>query len=317
MKEKIKELFDSTTAQQALFFNHNPSQPYFSYFTGLPLKQFEDSALALAKGKKPTIITTTLSQGLLENRKEFIEKTANNKKQFIETILKTLPEKKIGINFQEFSPASLARLKAIMKGKQLVNISKQLEKLRETKTESEKRKIASAVKITERALEKIPLLVKKGTSEKNLAKRIEIEMLENGADTTAFPPITASGKNARIPHYIPTEKKISKGFLIVDCGARFENYCADLSRTFFVGRASEKQKTLYELTFNAKKEAEKKAVLGAKASMLFNAVESVLAKQNFKMVHALGHGIGLQDHDFPRGISAKSTWKLEKGMCLA
>ena len=35
------------------------------------------------------------------------------------------------------------------------------------------------------------------------------------------------------------------------------------------------------------------------------------------MTHALGHGIGLQDHDFPTGMSSKSKWALEEKMCLA
>ncbi|MFH1235215.1 MAG: Xaa-Pro peptidase family protein [Candidatus Diapherotrites archaeon] len=317
MKEKISELFKSTCLEQALLFSRHQSQPYFSYFTGLPLSQFEGNALVLAKGKKPLVITNRLWQGLLEKRKEFDAATIEHSKEFIEMLQKKLPAGKVGANYHDFSTAGLARLKRRLKGKNLVNISKALEKLRETKTKGEIKKIARAVKITERALETVPSLVKKGITERALAKRIEIEMLENGADTTAFPVIAASGKGGAIPHYIPAEKKIGKGFLVVDCGARFENYCADLSRTFFVGRASEQEKTLYEMISRAKIAAEKKAAPGAKALELFNAAESVLSKKDFKMVHSLGHGIGLLDHDFPGGIGPKSKWKFESGMCFA
>ncbi|MCX6802692.1 MAG: Xaa-Pro peptidase family protein [Candidatus Diapherotrites archaeon] len=316
MKEKIAELFDSTGLDQILIFSRSAEQPYFQYFTSLPLNQFEGSALVLSKDRKPLVITNTLWKGLLEKNKEFNVAAAENRKAFIEILQKALPEKKVWANYHDFSTAGLSRLKRRLKGKNLANISRVLEKLRETKTKEEIRKIARAAKITEKALKIVPQLVKKGITERALAKRLEIEMLESDADTTAFPVIVASGSGGATPHYSPREKKICKGFLLVDCGARFENYCADLSRTFFVGRASEKEKGLYELVSDAKLAAEKKAVIGGRASETMKAVESSLAGQGFKMVHSLGHGIGLQDHDFPESINRKSNWHFRPGICF-
>ena len=198
-----------------------------------------------------------------------------------------------------------------------MNISKELEGLRGRKTKKEAAKIFRAVKITEHALEKVPRFFKKGMTERELALKLELEILQSGADGPSFPIIVASGKRGAIPHYISSNKKIRNGFLLIDFGARYKNYCADLSRMFYVGRAGKKERGLYSLVYNAKAAAEKKAKLGVRASAVFKAADSVLKESGHKMEHSLGHGIGLRDHDYPGGINAKAKWRLEEGMCLA
>ena len=317
MKEKIRELFAETKLEQVLLINNSPEQPWLPYFTSLPLNQFQNNALILRKGRKPLLVTTFLWHGLLKGKKGLRAVKAADRKEFLSILRKALPKKRVGVNYSEYSASGLARLKRKLKGKRLVNISKDLEALRETKTKKEDAKIFRAVKITERALERVPRFFKKGMTERELALKLELEILQSGADGTSFPIIVASGKRGAIPHYITSNKKIRKGFLLIDFGARYKNYCADLSRTFYVGKAGEKEKALYAAVHNAKLEAEKKAKLGVKASALFRAADSVLKESGHKMEHSLGHGIGLQDHDFPGGISAKAKWKLEEGMCLA
>ena len=71
-------------------------------------------------------------------------------------------------------------------------------------------------------------------SEKECVLELEYFMKKQGSETLAFPPIVASGKNAGIPHFIPSDKKIQNGFLMVDIGARYKNYCSDMSRTFLL-----------------------------------------------------------------------------------
>lgn len=317
MNEKIRELFEKTGLEQVLLFNNLIEQPYFHYFTSLPLNQFQGNALLLRKGKKPLVASTFLEYDLVKKISGLNAVKIEKKRDFIELVKKEMPKKKIGVNYSEHSIASLARLKRKLKRKKLVNVSKELQKLRETKTREEIKKISRAVKITERAIESIPSIFKKGMSERELALKLEFKILESKAGATSFPIIVASGRRSAIPHYITSNKKIRKGFLLVDFGARYKNYCADLSRTFFVGKAGKKEKEAYEIVYDAKIEAEEKAKPRVKAAVLFNATDSVLKKAGFKMVHALGHGIGLQDHDFPAGISKKSNWKLKERMCIA
>lgn len=317
MKEKVRELFKVTGLEGILLMNNLESEPWFHYFTSLPSGQFQRNALVLHRKKKPLVITTILWHGMLKEHKSLAAKKVEDRVGFIKALREALPWKKIGINRQEYTAAGLSHLRRTLKGKKLVDISGQLAKLRETKTRREQKLIARAVKITENTLNRVPELFRQGMSERELAVKLECTILESGADTVSFPVIVASGRNAAVPHHITSGKKIKHGFLLVDFGARYRNYCADLSRTFFAGKPSEKEKKLYEKVYMAKEKAEKLAVPGTKASTLFDAADSELKKSGYKMIHALGHGIGLQDHDFPTGINGKSSWKLREGMCLA
>ena len=317
MKEKAEELLRKTALKQILLMNNLESEPWFQYFTLLPLNQFQRNTLILQREKKPLVITTILWHGMLKEQAYLEAKMVENRAEFTKAMRNALPEKKVGFNRHEYTATGLSRLKRMLRGKKLVDVSRELAKLRETKTRREQRLIARAVKITENALNRVPEFFTRGMSERELAVKLECEILESRADTTSFPVIVATGKNASVPHHITSKKKIENGFLLVDFGARYRNYCADLSRTFFVGKPSEKEKKLYETVYRAKEKAEKLAVPGKKASALFNVADLELKKAGYGMIHALGHGIGLQDHDFPAGISGKSEWKLREGMCLA
>jgi len=317
MKEKISELFKNIEAEQVLLFNRFTEQPYFHYFSQLPLRQFQGNALLLGKGRKPIVTCTFLDCGAAKREKSIVAKKISSKKEFLKLLRKKFPKKTIALNYAEHSPATLSRLKKAIHGKKFVNIQPQLEKLRETKTKKEISNIRRAAELTEKAMRKIPAFYKKGMTERALAVTLETFVLEHGAQGTSFPVIVASGRNSAIPHYITSDRKIGKGFLLIDFGARYKNYCADLSRTFYVGKAGGKEKAMYSAVYNAKRKAEKAAKAGVKAPELFKAADSELKKSRFKMTHALGHGIGLQDHDFPHGIAMKSAWALQSGMCIA
>jgi Xaa-Pro aminopeptidase len=61
----------------------------------------------------------------------------------------------------------------------------------------------------------------------------------------------------------------------------------------------------------------KEILPGYKAQEAFQVADASLKKAGYKMVHSLGHGIGLRDHDFPAGISKKAKWTFKENMCLA
>ncbi len=316
MKEKIRELFKSIEAEQVLLFNRFSEQPYFHYFSQLPVQQFRGNALLLRRGSMPIVTCTFLDCGAARTKTITLKKISG-KKDFLKLVRKKFPKKTIALNYAEHSPASLAKLRKELRGKKFVNVQPQLEKVRETKTKKEIARLRKAAELTEKAMRKIPALYKKGMTERELSVELETFVLERGAQGTSFPVIVASGKHSSIPHYITSDRKIGRGFLLVDFGARYKNYCSDISRTFYVGKAGEKEREMYSAVFRAKQAAEKCAAAGVKASALFEAADSELRKSKLKMTHALGHGIGLQDHDFPRGIAKKSPWKLREKMCIA
>lgn len=119
----------------------------------------------------------------------------------------------------------------------------------------------------------------------------------------AFPPVVATGKNAAEPHHRACKDKIKKGFLVMDLGVKYRGYCADLSRTVFVGRPSKKDRYYYELVRMVQKMCVNKLRKGVRYSGLDAYARESFGDEAKYFIHALGHGVGSQIHQFPTIIS--------------
>ena len=124
-----------------------------------------------------------------------------------------------------------------------------------------------------------------------------------GADGNSFTTIAISGKRSALPHGSPSDHKISPGELIlIDGGALYHSYHADLTRTVVLGKASSEQKRLYRMVL----ETQEKALNFLKAGYLGSHVDRVardfLKELNYQEYfgHGLGHSVGLQIHEEPR-----------------
>jgi Xaa-Pro aminopeptidase len=111
------------------------------------------------------------------------------------------------------------------------------------------------------------------------------EYLRNRATGHAYTPIVASGGNACVLHYISNNAQCKDGdLLLMDCGAEYANYCADLTRTIPVnGRFSKRQKEVYNAVLNVHNEAKKLM----KAGMILNdfnaAIGDIMEAQLIKL----------------------------------
>ncbi len=314
MQEKIKELFNSIDAQTVLL---KAPDPNFYYFTQLTAEHFEGNLLVLRKGAKPMLLTTRFYSIPAAASKQLAVKQVESRKHSLKILRKNLIGKRIGLNYSFVTKNAFADLKKQLKGKKFFDASKQLAAVRAIKTDSELGKIKKAVKITEQVMHGIQALYKKGMSEKQLANAIEMQLRAKADNIVAFPPIVASGSSAAVPHHLPGDKKISKGFLLVDAGCRYKNYCADLSRTFFVGKAGEREKQLYERVFAVQQQAIDSMKPNAKCSEIFSFAAKQLERETgFPLIHGLGHGLGIEAHDFPSGFVESSNDNLKQGMVL-
>ncbi|MBI4170593.1 MAG: aminopeptidase P family protein [Candidatus Aenigmarchaeota archaeon] len=269
--------------------------------------------LILKKNSIPVLFVSELELGNYTHKKHVrVEKLDK------ESLAKELGniKGKIGLNFETQTANQLKRLKKFIKAQQ-VDISSYFEKAREVKTQAEIKKIKTACRITAEIFDRVQDLMKICRTEKNLALKLEFEARNNGADAAAFPPIIASGISSAIPHYATADKKISEGFLVVDFGVVYDGYCSDITRTFFVGMPNAYHKHMFAAVYNAKEAATKMCFAGTEARKVHNAADSVLEK-NFgeKMIHAVGHGLGLKVHDFPQGINANAPFTLKENMCI-
>jgi Xaa-Pro aminopeptidase len=119
--------------------------------------------------------------------------------------------------------------------------------LRSVKTKEELEYIRKAISITDATFRRVMKFVKPGVLENQVEAEIWHSFLSNGSTGPAYGSIIASGDRARILHYVENNQECKDGeLLLLDFGAEYAGYCADLTRTIPVnGKFSRRQKTVY------------------------------------------------------------------------
>ncbi len=188
--------------------------------------------------------------------------------------------------------------------------------MREIKDQNEIACIEKACNITDSCFLHIIDYIRPGMSEKDIAIEMQKFIIENGADGLAFDTIVASGENSSKPHAMPTNRIIQKGdAIILDFGAKYKGYCSDMTRTIFIGETTDEEKELYEFVLNVQTRAFNKYKNNADCMEIATSVQKELYSHNFNLIHALGHGVGLEIHEKPV-LSTKSNYTLKQDMVV-
>lgn len=201
----------------------------------------------------------------------------------------------------------------------LVPSGGQLEALRRRKDEHEIACLRRAGQITAQALERVLEDDLVGLSEAELAARIEYELRRESAEAPAFETLVASGAASVRLHARPQARPIASGQpLLVDAGARFGGYRADMSRTVCPGRASRRFERLHAAVLEAHAAVLAALRPGAIPAELDALARCELARHGLAraFVHGLGHGVGLESHEDP-WLVAGEIEPLEAGMVVA
>ncbi len=188
-------------------------------------------------------------------------------------------------------------------------------RLRAVKSAAELDSIRAAQKITEAALEKTLSKIRPGISEKDVDAELTYQMIKMGADGLAFDNIVAFQENTAKCHHVPTLRKLARNeMILIDCGARKNGYCSDMTRTFCLGEPIEQFKELYNCVLGAQK-----YILSIIRAGYTGKQIDMLCREYFKSFgfdrefgHALGHGVGIQIHELPK-LSATSDMELAEG----
>ncbi len=183
----------------------------------------------------------------------------------------------------------------------LVPLGSVITELREYKDEGEMENIITAQRIAENAFEHILGFITPERTEREIALELDFQMRRLGASGSSFETIAVSGAASSMPHGVPRNIKLRKGFLTMDFGAIYNGYCSDMTRTLVIGKADEEMKRVY----NTVLEAQTKAIEGihhgivcADADALArDIIDSTRYKGTFG--HSLGHGVGMDIHEAP------------------
>lgn len=178
-----------------------------------------------------------------------------------------------------------------------------VETLRERKDAGEVAQIARAADVAVCALERTLPQVKPDQTELEVAGILERALREAGSEDFPFPTIVASGPRSALPHARSSTRRLASGdFLLIDFGAVVGGYCADVTRTVTVGRASPEQRELYDVVREAHAratEAVRPGMTGRDADAL--ARDYIESRGHGALFgHSLGHGLGLEVHEAPR-----------------
>jgi Xaa-Pro aminopeptidase/Xaa-Pro dipeptidase len=183
--------------------------------------------------------------------------------------------------------------------------------------------LKKASKIIDAMFELCTKRIKKGQSESELQSilmsyAMEHEMFATGYKSTLNPLIIAGGPNGALPHAQVTGRKFANGDLIVvDLTLRYKGYVSDATRTFGLGKVSDKGKDVYEIV----KESQKKGLQVVKPNRSCKSVDDAcrdyIKKKGYGkyFIHSTGHGIGLEVHELPN-ISNYSNAVLRKNMAV-
>lgn len=134
-------------------------------------------------------------------------------------------------------------------------------------------------------------------TERDLEKYILKRFRDFGAGR-AYRPIVA-GNNSVI-HAVPRNRKFRKGFLVLDFGAKYKGWCSDMTRTIFLGRASKREKELYDLVLKCQKRCVSKVKEGVSCFELDVYSRKLLGSYKKYYRHWLGHGVGKKVHEEPK-----------------
>lgn len=180
------------------------------------------------------------------------------------------------------------------------------------KSEDEIEQIRAAQQITDAVYRHLLGVIEPDISELDLAAEIVYQHLKRGCEKMAFEPIVASGPRSALPHARPTTRKLKKGeVLLIDMGGVKNGYASDMTRTLAIGEPGERVRTVYQIVLNAQEAALEAAQAGMTAKNLDAEARSVIDNSGYGAAfsHSLGHGIGLQTHEWP-SVSSRSDAEL-------
>lgn len=219
--------------------------------------------------------------------------------------LKVLKKKNVKIGYLDeyLTTRQLFRLKHLIPKAIFVPTRNLVESLMIAKDKDEIERITGAVKISDLAFERILQIITPGVRENEIAAELEYQMKMLGAEKPSFDTIVASGYRSAMPHGIASNKKVKNGdFVTMDFGAIYKGYVSDMTRTVVVGKATTRQKKVYNLVKRAQAAGCRKAKAGMTCKALDTHVRNIISKAGYGKYfgHGLGHGIGILIHDYPR-----------------
>lgn len=157
-----------------------------------------------------------------------------------------------------------------------------------------------------------------GSQEAGIALALEQAARSRGAEGMSFETIVAAAKRSALPHGRASSSRLPRrGFCTLDFGVVLGGYCSDMTRTVCLGKATRKERAVYDSVLEAEQAAIAAVRPGVSCGEVDEAARAVLRRAGLDrwFTHSTGHGVGLEIHEGPR-VAAKQAQTLRPGMVI-
>jgi Xaa-Pro aminopeptidase len=193
------------------------------------------------------------------------------------------------------------KITARVPGVSIKNSSRIIESMRMVKSDEEIAAIEKAIAVTHQGITELLGSVKPGVTEFQLDGILEVSFKEQGAQHMAFEPIVGAGEQTTILHYEKRNQPVRAGqLLLLDVGAEWDRYAADISRTIPVdGRFTPEQARIYDIVLDAQNAAINAIKPGITVREVHEIARDVIRRSGYvdDFIHSTSHHLGLDVHD--------------------
>lgn len=208
----------------------------------------------------------------------------------------------LGIESEDLRVHEYEKIRTIFNSVNILSLEKIVIKLRAIKEIEEIKNIQKACEVTDQCLTEIIPSIHVGNTEKEIALSIEYWIKKHGYDL-AFDPIIAIDSQSAIPHYNTKEGQgviKDHSIILIDFGVKYQNYMSDITRMIFI-KPTDKMITIYEKLLEVQKQTIDLVGKEKDPKTVDRLCREQLAeKQLPNFPHSLGHGVGLEIHEYPK-----------------
>ncbi len=245
---------------------------------------------------------------------------------YVEELIKKHSIKRLWFEDCEMTVNELSVYQKRFEKTEFLYIGSALNDARAVKNSEEISFIKEAQKITDKAFSHILNFISTTKTENDVALELEYFMRSNGSEGVAFDTISVSGAKSSLPHGTPSDILLAENsFITMDFGAKFNGYCADMTRTVVLGHASDEMIRVYNTVLQAQGLAFEKIHAGVLGSIVDKAARDYIYSNGYEgcFGHSTGHGLGIDVHETPsfspnyaKTIPENSVLSVEPGIYL-
>ena len=243
---------------------------------------------------------------------------AENPWDKIKSVLPKLDFPQVAVEFDNLNVTKFKGLETVFSGT-FVNLTPTLQHMRLIKSKDEIDKMLIAGEWADKAMKIGFDHISLEATETDIIAQIEFELKKQGISKMSFDTMVLTGDNAANPHGIPTTNKIeNNALLLFDLGVETLGYTSDMTRTVAVGKPDQFKIDIYNICLEAQLTAQDMIKPGVTASQVDAAARQVIEKAGYGEYfnHRLGHGLGMDVHEFP-SIMAGNDMEIQEGMCFS